>query len=255
MNKTLITHLYYGDPRETFSLKLGETLLENGADILEIGIPYTDPVCDGEVFQRACQRALMHGTTPLTVLEGIKQLTLRRLRSSGQAIYLTSYYAPIFKMGIENFIEKAKNAGVTGLIIPDILLEEQDELRKVSKRYGLSVIQFATVYSSKERLKQIIEASTGFIYCVSLPGVTGDSGNQYKLLKLLKTLKSLTNKKIYVGFGIQSEEDVKNILGMDADGVIVGSAIARIYGKYLDHPEKSLFEMGSFVKKLKESTI
>lgn len=244
-----MTHLYYGDPNEKFSLQLAETLIHNGADILEIGIPYTDPVCDGEIFRRACQRALMHGTTPRNVFEGIKRLHLLA------PIYLTSYYAPIFKMGIERFVKKAKDVGIKGLIVPDILLEEQDELRTVCKKYGLSVIQFATVYSTKERLKQIIAASTDFIYCISLPGVTGDEGNFYKLIKLIKLIKSLTDKPVYVGFGIKSEEDVKNILEMGADGVIVGSAITRMYEKYIDDPKKSLGEIGSFVKKLKESTI
>lgn len=245
----LVTHLYYGDPNKEFSDKLAQTLIESGADILEIGIPYTDPVCDGEVFQRACQRALIRGTTPKDVFDGIKRL------HSKTPIYLTSYYAPIYKIGIEKFVAQAKIAGVTGLIIPDILLEEQGELRKACNKHGLSLIQFATVYSSKERLKHIIEVSTDFIYCVSLPGVTGEGSDYSKLLKLLKLLKSLTDKKIYVGFGIKSEEDVKNILGMGADGVIVGSAIARIYEKYLQQPEKSLPEIATFIKKMKACTI
>ena len=251
----LITHLYYGDPNKEFSDKLAETLLTSGSDILEIGIPYTDPVCDGEIFQRACKRAIRGGITPLMVFDGIRRL---RERGFKQPIYLTSYYAPIYKMGLERFVKLAKSAGVSGLIIPDLLLEEQAELRKVIARSdpdSLSIIQFATVYSSRERLKQIIAASTSFIYCISLPGVTGDSGNQYKLLKLLKTLKSLTDKKIFVGFGIKSGKDAKEILRLGADGVIVGSAIARIYKEKISSPEKSLPEISSFIKSLKDSTI
>lgn len=273
-----MTHIYFGDPNAEFSLKLAETLLNAGADILEVGIPYTDPVCDGEVFQRACNRALENGTTPYQVIEG-----MRRIRRKGykQKIYLTSYYGPIFKIGINRFVDLAKEAGVTGLIVPDLLLEEQEELKKSCDKSGLSLTEFVTVYSSEERLRQIIRESrdllqrpAGFIYCVSLSGVTGDvhpggarfghprGGRMHspgvdlvKLPGLLRLLKSMTKKPIFVGFGIKSKEDARKIMGMGADGVIVGSAIARIYEKNIQNPEKSLPEITDFIKSLKESTI
>ena len=249
----LITHLYYGDPNKEFSDKLAETLLTSGADVLEVGIPYTDPVCDGEIFQRACKRALKNGIIPLDVFDGIK-----RLREKGykQPIYLTSYYAPIYKMGVAKFVRRAKEADVSGLIVPDLLLEEQEELQKACRKYELSVIQFATVYSSKERLQEIIKASTDFIYCVSLPGVTGDDKLALSGIEgLLKLLRSMRNKKIFVGFGVKSAEDVRDILHLGADGVIVGSAIARIYEESISFPEKSLPKISSFIKSLKEVTI
>lgn len=248
----LMTHLYFGDPNREFSLRLAKTLVNAGADMLEIGIPYTDPVCDGQVFQRACKRSLEQGINPFGVLDGIK-----RLRKGGieKPIYVTSYYGPIFKIGIERFAKLGKEVGVKGLIVPDILLEEQQELRRACDKYGLSLIQFATVYSSKERLEQIIRASTDFIYCVSLPGVTGDKPERSKLLKLLKLLKQTTNRKILVGFGIKSKEDVRKILSYGAEGVIIGSAITSIYEAYIKKPETSLYQISSFVKDLKESTI
>lgn len=252
MTKTLITHLYYGDPNGEFSDKLAETLLDSGTDILEVGIAYTDPVCDGEVFQRACKRALENRVTPLRVLNGIKNI---REKGYKNPIYLTSYYAPIYKIGLEKFVSLAKSVGVTGLIIPDLLLEEQQSLRKLTDKYGLPLIQFATVYSTKERLKEIIQATTGFIYCVSLKGVTGDNSDYHKLLMLLKLIKSLTDKKIYVGFGIKSPQDVKKILENGADGVIVGSAIARMYEGNLNNTSKSLLKISQFINSLKEVTI
>lgn len=245
----LMTHLYYGDPSEEFSLKLAEILFKSGADILEIGIPYTDPVCDGEVFQRACKGALENGITPIEVFAGIKKI---REKGYKQKIYLTSYYGPIFKIGIEKFVKMAKNAGVDGLIVPDILLEEQKEIQQSCRSYGLSLIQFVIPYSDIERLKQIVDASSDFIYCISLPGVTGDTVETSKLFKLLKILKSLTDKKIFVGFGIKSPKEVKNILHMGADGVIVGSVIATIYEENISHPERSLSKISSFIKSLKE---
>lgn len=252
MNKTLITHLYFGDPNEEFSLKLAQTLLDAGADILEIGIPYTDPVCDGEVFQRACKRALENGITPIKVLDGIREI---RDKGYKQKIYLTSYYGPIFKIGIEKFVKNAKKVGVDGFIVPDILLEEQKELQNSCRRYGLSIIQFVTIYSNRERIKQIVEASNEFIYCISLPGVTGDRANNNKLITLIKLIKSITEKPIYVGFGIKSQNDVKEMLSYGADGVIVGSAIANMYEKNIDQPEKNLPEISGFIKSLKKSTI
>lgn len=247
-----MTHLYYGDPTEEFSLKLAETLIDGGADILEIGIPYTDPVCDGEVFQRACQRSLINGTNPLKVFAGI-----RRLRNAGirNPIYVTSYYGPIFKIGEEIFVKLTKQAGVKGLIIPDLLLEEQKELKNHCKKHHLSLIQFATVYSSEKRLREIVRASTDFIYCIALPGVTGDKKESTRLPRLLKLLRSLADKRIFVGFGISSKGEAERIIRMGADGIIVGSAIARIYEKDLHNPFQALPEISTFIKSLKGDRI
>ncbi|MBI5452681.1 tryptophan synthase subunit alpha [Candidatus Gottesmanbacteria bacterium] len=248
-----MTHIYYGDPSEEFSVKLAQTLVAAGADILEIGVPYSDPVCDGEVFQMACKRALQNGITPFNVLEGIKKI---RKKGHSQKIYLTSYYAPIFKIGIGKFIGLAKQVGVDGLIVPDILLEEQTELRGFCDIYGLSLIQFVTVYSDRERLRQICRASSDFIYCISLPGVTGENKLALSEVEgLIKLIKSMTSKSIYVGFGIKSAEDIKEIIQIGADGIIVGSAIARIYEKNIFQPESTLAEISAFVGKLKKGTI
>lgn len=246
-----MTHLYWGDPNQEFSLRLAKTLVDSGADILEIGVPYTDPMCDGPVFQRACHRAIAAGTTPQDVFDGIRQL---RTDGITQPIYLTSYFGPIFKMGISPWMKQAQSIGVQGLIIPDILLEEQQELCREAKKNNLSVIQFATVYSSEERLKQIIKASTDFIYCISLPGVTGDAaGERNKLKALIRSVKDLTLLPIYVGFGIRNAADAKEILSFGADGIIVGSAIATIYEKNIDTKnieKQSLGEVSSFVRSL-----
>ena len=251
LQNMLMTHLYFGDPSPEFSFTLAETLAENGADVLEIGIPYTDPVCDGEIFQRSCARALCSVTSPYDVLEGVGKLS----KTLKVPIYLTSYYGPIFKIGVLKFVKMAKEAGIVGLIVPDLLLEEQSELSAACKLYGLSLVQFATVYSTKERLKKIISASNDFIYCTALPGVTGDKIQKDKLLRSLKLLKSLTKKKIYVGFGIGSQKDTKEIIDMGADGVIVGSAIARIYESHINNPTSTLQKVGAFVKSLKGVTI
>ncbi len=231
MGKALMTHIYYGDPDEEFSLNLGETLLKSGTDILEIGIPYTDPVCDGEVFQRACKRAIDNRVTPFKVLEGISKL---RKKGYKQKIYLTSYFGVIFKIGIEKFINEAKKSRVDGLIVPDILLEEQGDLQKICDKYRLPLIQFATVYSTKDRLKKICQTSKDFIYCISVPGVTGDDNvDRVRLQTLIQKLQIMSANDVYVGFGIDSAQKARQICDLGADGVIIGSAIARIYEKYI----------------------
>ncbi len=254
MKPKLMTHLYFGDPSEGFSLKFAKTLLENGADILEIGMPYSDPVSDGEVFQRACKRALEAGVTPPKVFAGIKKLGFK------VTIYVTSYFGPVFKMGVEKFLIKVKEVRAQGVIIPDMLLEEQDDLLKLGKKYGVEVIQFATPYSTPERLKKIVAAAqktkSSFIYCVSAPGVTGvkdklpkETGN------LIKRVKKLTKIPVFVGFGISKPGHVQQVIKAGGDGVIVGSAISRIYEGNLKNPEKTLPEIAKFVASLKKATV
>lgn len=258
MKKQLMTHLYYGDPSEDFSLQLAQTLVKNGADILEIGIPYSDPVCDGEVFQRACLRALDTGTTPPMVLEGIRKL---RAKGVNNPIYLTSYFGPIFKYGVKSFVKKAKEVGVQGLVIPDILLEEQKEVLDMADKYDISIVQFATPYSTEKRLKQIISVARGFLYCVSVPGVTGTREKvEQNTMLLIQRVKSLVNKSgkeisVFVGFGISKPEHIRVMIPAGTDGFIVGSAIAKLYENHLNQPDRSLKQIAAFTRALKESTI
>ena len=227
-----MTHLYYGDISPKFSEELVMKLVAAGADILEIGIPYSDPVCDGPVFQRACREALKNGITPLDVLAGIKRIG----QKTKKPIYLTSYFGPIFKLGTEKFCNLAKDAGVNGLIIPDFPIEEQVNFPEIN----LPVIQFATVYSDEKRLERIIGKSIEFIYCIGLSGVTGDRGSGEEIGSLISKIKKLTDIKIYCGFGIKTPDDAKKIIKMGADGIIIGSAIAEIYQS--NHNNEQTFE-------------
>ncbi len=258
MNASLMTHLYYGDPSEDFSLNLVETLVAGGADILEIGIPYSDPVCDGEVFQRSCMRALSAGMTPHRVLEGVAKLRHKGIHTP---IYITSYFGPVYKMGVGNFVRSVKEAGVQGIIIPDILLEEQHELLQAADSVGISVIQFATPYSTDERLEQIFRVAKDFIYCVAVPGVTGAREKVEKqtaelIARVKRTVtKSKKNVRVFVGFGISQPGHVRRMISAGADGVIVGSAIGKLYENNINDPSDSLGNIGTFIKILKEATI
>jgi len=248
-----MTHLYYGDPSEEFSIKLAQTLVASGADILEIGVPYSDPVSDGEVFQRACKRALKNNVTPLIVFEGI-----RTLRNTGvkNYIYVTSYFGPIYKMGVEKFIKSVKDVGVQGVIIPDLLFEEQTELLQIAKKYKIEIIQFVTPYSSEERIQKIVKNAQGFIYYVSVPGVTGVRETVAKeTIEFIRRLKKYTSLPIFVGFGISTPKQVNAVIQVGVGGVIVGSAIGKIYEQYLNDPERSLLEIATFTKLLKGGTI
>lgn len=281
--KKLMIHMYYGDPDVRFSQKLAQTILDSGADILEVGVPYTDPVCDGIVFQQACKRALAAGITPLQVFEGIKNL---RSKGYTQPIYVTSYYGVIFAMGVDRFMAMVKDAGAQGVIVPDILLEEQNELLQAGEKYNVSVIQFATPYSTNERLKKILSVvlrhsenlngilrratpssfafraskdkqddDNSFLYCISLPSVTGAEKKQRNLTVLRRINKLNMEIPIFMGFGINTPSDAKEMIANGADGIIVGSAVARIYEKDLSVPEKSLVKIKKFIKSLKHSII
>ncbi|OGG19109.1 tryptophan synthase subunit alpha [Candidatus Gottesmanbacteria bacterium RIFCSPHIGHO2_02_FULL_39_14] len=247
IKKILMTHFYYGDVSPEFSEDLAMRLISSGSDILEIGIPYSDPVCDGPVFQKSCRQALENGITPMTVLAGIKKIREKTIKP----IYLTSYFGPVFKLGVERFLKMADDTGVNGLIIPDLPLEEQENFSDIFNKYNLSIIQFATVYSDQGRLEKIINKSNDFIYGISHSGVTGDRGNEREIQDLIVKIKNLTDKKIYCGFGIKTAMDAKKIIDLGADGVIVGSAIAEIYQNSKD-PQKSLEEIEDLVRNIQK---
>ena len=232
-----MTYFYYGDISPEFSQKLALMLTEAGADILEIGIPYSDPVCDGDIFQAACRQALKQGITPDDVFSGIKKIR----EKTEVPIYLTSYFGPVFKIGVGKFAQKAKESRVSGLIIPDLPLEEQERFNKYFEKVHLPLIQFVTVYATEKRLVKIIEASRDYIYVMSLPGITGDKyRGREDLKKLIKRIKNRTDKKISVGFGIRTAEEAGEITNLGADGIIIGSRIAEIYNQ--DKNEESNLE-------------
>lgn len=247
----LLTHLYFGDPNKEFSVRLGKTLLDSGADGLEIGIPYSDPVCDGPVFQAACKRALHNKIVPQDVFDGIKQL---RRDGYTQPIYITTYYAPIFAIGEEKFVAMTKECGAQGLIIPDLLLEEQKSLQALCRQHKLSLIQFATPYTTDARLQKVLEHAQDFLYCIGAPSVTGktvyDTEQKVAMIKRIKT-----NLPRMIGFGISNPSEVKELIKAGANGVIVGSVIARMYEKNLGSPAKTLPQINVFIKKLKKATM
>lgn len=246
-------HVYYGDPSEGFSLELMKTLAENGADILEFGIPFSDPIADGPTFITACERALKGGMTPARCIEGVK-----KLREAGVdiPIILTTYFNIPYVAGIENFMRKVKEAGVQGLIIPDLPIEESTEVLEAAKASGLSIIFQVALTTSEERMKKIAASASGFLYVINVEGVTGARESLlHSTVNLVKRIRGRAEVPLMAGFGISKGEHAIEMVSKGADGVITGSAIAKIYSKNLKSPEKTLPEIAEFAREIKKACV
>ncbi|HLO83594.1 MAG TPA: tryptophan synthase subunit alpha [Nostocaceae cyanobacterium] len=220
----LIPFITAGDPDLETTAKALHVLDRSGADMIELGVPYSDPLADGPVIQAAATRALQRGTTLEHVLEMLKQVT-PELQAP---IILFAYYNPIIHRGIENFLQQLKAAGVAGLVVPDLPLEEAEGLLKPAGEIGIDLILLVAPTSSSERIEAIARASQGFIYLVSVTGVTGvRSQLGTRVPDLLKSIRSYTDKAIGVGFGISQTEQAQQVKDWGADAAIVGSAFVK----------------------------
>jgi tryptophan synthase alpha chain len=221
-----------GDPNLETSFEILKGLPAAGADVIELGMPFTDPMADGPAIQLGSLRALKAGQTMAKTLD-----LVRRFRSLDQAtpIVLMGYYNPIYSYGGETFCKDARTAGVDGLIIVDLPPEEDHELRPHAKAAGLDIIRLSTPTTDAKRLPAVLDGASGFLYYVSITGVTGSKDiDPISVAKALKPLKAATSLPIAVGFGIKSEPDAKAV-AQTADAAVVGSAlvaeISRFVGK------------------------
>jgi tryptophan synthase alpha chain len=225
------------------------TTIENaGADIIEMGIPFSDPIADGSTIQFSSDKALSKGANLDRILASV-----RRIREKSETpIIFMSYLNPLMRGGFENTVQKAKSAGVDGFIIPDMIPEESAELEKTAKKHGLSLIFLAAPNSDSKRLAYIDKASNPFVYIVSLTGVTG---SRKTLPASLKTFLELTSKKMrkprFLGFGISDVNQVRS-LKKYIDGIIVGSALIEIIRKNKSSAARRS-KLASFVASLKKS--
>jgi tryptophan synthase alpha chain len=245
----LMPHVYFGDPSPSFSLRLLRTLAESGADLLELGIPFSDPIADGPTFIASCERALSAGVTPRDCLEALARLREEGLR---RPVLLTTYYNLIFSRGLAEFCEEARRAGAQGLIVPDLPVEEAGELLREARRRGLHLILQVTPTTSETRLGRIVKEASGFLYVIGVEGVTGAREElEPSTLELIGRVRKRTSLPLLVGFGISRPEHVASLLRAGADGCVVGSAIARIYSERLEEPESTLPRIAEFVSSLK----
>ncbi|AVH70675.1 tryptophan synthase subunit alpha [Nostoc sp. 'Lobaria pulmonaria (5183) cyanobiont'] len=220
----LIPFITAGDPNLETTAEALHILDRNGADFIELGIPYSDPLADGPVIQAAATRALQKGTKLEQVLEML-HTEIPRLKAP---IILFTYYNPILYRGIKSFLAQIAVAGVQGLVVPDLPLEEAEELIQTAASFGIEVILLVAPTSSRDRIEAIARQSQGFIYLVSVTGVTGIRAQiQDRVKYLLTDLRSVTNKPIGVGFGISGPEQAHQVKEWGADAVIVGSAFVK----------------------------
>lgn len=244
--KAFIAFITAGYPNLSATEKLIYEFSKVGVDIVELGVPFSDPLADGPIIQEASQEALKKNTHLIDILDLVKKAR----KNVDIPICLMSYYNPIFCFNELKFVEKAIESGVDGVIIPDLPPDEGKSFIKLAKSAKLDVICFISPTTSRDRMKYISGISKGFIYYVSLTGVTGPRQDLPRdLINNLKTIKKLTDKPVCVGFGVSTNFQVKQIQKI-ADGVIVGSAIVK---KIKDNIGKAdlVKVVGKFVSQLK----
>ena len=232
----LVTFLTAGDPDPETSLALVQALPAAGADVIELGMPFTDPMADGPAIQMSSQRALKAGQTLKKTLE-----LVRAFRGSDDAtpLVLMGYYNPIYVYGVDRFLRDAKSAGVDGLIIVDLPPEEDGELCLPALKAGLNFIRLATPTTDDKRLPAVLANTSGFVYYVSITGITGaatpDAG---KVAAAVTRIKRHTKLPVAVGFGVRTAEQAAGIAS-GADGVVVGSALVSVLKGSLDPNDKA----------------
>ena len=244
--KAFVSFIMAGDPTFNKSLAILKGLPNSGVDIIEIGIPFTDPMADGPAVQLAGQRALSSGIN----LKGVLNL-VQEFRQTNQEtpVVLMGYFNPILTMGVENFLSNCKRSGVDGLIIVDLPPEEDDELCIPAINAGLNFIRLATPTSDDKRTEKLLQNISGFIYIVSITGITGAaSANARSIQSQISRLKKNTSLPICVGFGVKTPETAKEVASV-ADGVVVGSAIIEKIAENL-----STGEILKFCKSLADAT-
>ena len=249
--KKLVTFVTGGDPDLDTSLEIIKTITNNGADIIEIGMPFSDPMADGPTIQLSSNRAISKGID----LENIFFLSseIKKIKDD-LPIILMGYYNLILHFGIKQFVKKCKENGVDGLIIVDLQPEEDEDLIKELNNNQIDLIRLITPTTDENRLKLILKNASGFLYYVSVMGITGQkSANLIELERAVTFIKQHTNLPVVPGFGIKNASDVKNICKI-ADGAVVGSSIIKLIEENLNNKQKMLSEIDKFTKELKNGT-
>lgn len=241
--KAFIPFLTGGDPDIATTEKLIHVMEESGADLIEIGVPFSDPIAEGVVIQAADERALKGGVTTDDLFAMVK-----RVRETTQIpLVFMTYYNPVFSYGNEKFLANCQDCGIDGIIIPDLPFEESDEIRGTCQKYGIDLINMIAP-TSEERIEKIAKSAEGFLYCVSSLGVTGVRDNiTTNVGAMIEKVRQYSDIPCCIGFGISGAEQAKK-MGAVSDGVIVGSAIVRIIA---EHGTDSAGPVGEYVKMMK----
>ena len=245
----LVTYITAGDPSLDATPDIVLQLEKSGADIVELGVPFSDPMADGPVIQLASERALSNGATLSGVLETVKEIR----KHSQVPLIIFGYYNPFYKYGLEKFANDFAEAGADGVLIVDLPPEEAQEVKVHTDKAGLNLIFLLAPTSNDERIAKVGDHASGFVYLVSVTGVTGARPDmQYSLGSLAADIKSVTGLPVGIGFGISTPEQVSDIAHY-ADAVIVGSAIVKIIEKYGNNKEALLDNLSDFVSSLSKA--
>ena len=240
--KPLVGFLTIGYPDIETTLKAVSVLADSGCDIIELGVPYNDPIADGPVIQNASFHALNNGVTLERCFEIVKKL---RERVSIPLLFLT-YYNPILQFGEEEFCRHANDSGVDGFMIPDLPPEEGENLELATSKFDLALVYFLAPTSTVERIRLATSRSRGFVYLISLTGVTGTREKlPLKLEEFVERVRKETEKPLCVGFGVSNPDEAKRVAEI-ADGVIIGSKLIKLVEE-----DRTLEKLGSFVKEVK----
>lgn len=246
----LICFITAGDPNPDATTRITLELDRAGADIVEIGIPFSDPIADGPSIQASSMRALRQGVNVPKVLDIVRDIR----KASDIPIVLMTYYNPILRYGVERFAYDASNAGADGVIITDLTPEESSLWKKKADENNINTIYLLAPTSTEERIDMVADLATGFIYCVSRTGVTGvQSDMDYGAKSIVERIRLKTSKPVAVGFGISTPEHVRNVCEF-ADGAIVGSILVNSIAS-AENEEKIMRDIQSLISALKSGTI
>ncbi len=246
----LIAYIMAGDPSPELTVEIANSLIRGGVDILELGLPFSDPIADGPTIQLSGGRALKAGMNP-----DIYFKIARRIEQKIPMVCMT-YYNLVLQRGIGRFIRDCRNSGISGLIVPDLPIEESQPLLQECRNSGIDLIFLIASTTTENRIKKILNSATGFLYVVSLLGVTGARENLSGEIK--STLERIRSQNprvpLAVGFGISKKEHIKEVMEFGADGAIVGSAFIKIIEENSNNKEEILHKLGEFARELKEAT-
>ncbi|KAM2201397.1 hypothetical protein ACFX1R_001223 [Malus domestica] len=246
-----IPYITAGDPDLSTTAQALKMLDSCGSDLIELGMPYSDPILDGPVIQASATRSLARGTNFNAIMSMLKEV----VPQLSCPIVLFSYLNPILNHGVEKFMHNIMDVGVHGLVVPDAPLEMTKSLRIEAVKNKIELALLTTPTTPTDRMKDIVEASEGFVYLVSSVGVTGvrESVNE-QVPTLLREIREATSKPVAVGFGLSKPEHLKKVAEWGADGVIVGSAIVKVLGE-AKSPKEGLKELETFIKSLKSALL
>lgn len=246
--KALIPYVTGGDPEPAVTVPLMHALVEAGADVIELGVPFSDPMADGPVIQQACERALKHNTSLRDIFAMVKAF---REKNADTPVVLMGYLNPVEVMGYEAFADGCRDAGVDGVLLVDLPPEEALEVKPLMVERGLDLVFLIAPTTTEKRIRTIAEAGSGYLYYVSLKGVTGAATlNPQEVAAKVETIRKTTELPVGVGFGIKDAESARAISRV-ADGVVVGSALVKLAGEFADSPDQVPGRIGSVVAEMR----